>query len=623
MATGMGLSKLLVFGFFVFIFVLFLHPVGGDGDFYHHLNAGKDIVTTLSLPSKDTYTFTARGKEWVNYSWLSGVLLYLIDDTLGSLGISVFVALVAVITLVLFAMWLKSYELSNYVAASLTLLLAAVLRIRWPSRPEIFVYPFVICLFLVDRMKNKKPILVFLFPMVIFLWANLYGGSVLVGDFIIVLLAARQFVADRFKLLPSRKFFYIAALISLPLSLTIGYGYKSLFYLYFIKDIGQTEMEWFGIFRILSGAPYAYMLTFQYRLVIYFLYVGLLITLMAINFKRIRAISLEALLALSILAPCFAFRQLGLGAILTAPFLGLLASGHNKSGKISRMMVFGVAVFAVFVSLWLIQPSWRQPDQYPMGLVAFLKQYKLGGNILNHPQDGGFLSYYLYPDVHIYADTRDELYLGTKVLEDYYQAIAEKKVTRLMKGYRIDIVVGDVSQGDAFRELFYSSDWAPVYLGGRFFIAIPRSIARERGVPTLDFIDPYSSSQAKQGHEEEALAFYQNLTQRQNASVDDRLRYGYALFAVKQYDKVIDVLTKIRAPQRPGNVLFNMGRDYLIALSYLNKEDCVKAREYLDKTNQGIRGVMLFTPSKKMPSPVERGYQYYNEKCLASELFPN
>jgi hypothetical protein len=200
-------------------------------------------------------------------------------------------------------------------------------------------------------------------------------------------------------------------------------------------------------------------------------------------------------------------------------------------------------------------------------------------------------------------------------LTDYYKALAERKIPQLLKKYNIDIVVGDLSQGDAYRDLFYSSAWAPVYIGGHYFVAIPRERAKENIIPILDLIDPFSNSQAKVGREADALKFYMEQSQSKDATVDDKLRYAYALFYLKKYDDTINILTKIKASQAPGNVLFNMGKDYLIALSYSKKGDCSDFKNYLDITNQGIKGVMFLTPWKSMPSPVKSGYLLYTENC--------
>lgn len=612
------IQKLLFSLFFFSLFFLFLHPVGGDGDFYHHINAGKDIIINHRLQYTDTFTFTASGKEWINHSWLSGVFFYLLDNAFGFHSISIVVALIAVVTLILFIRWLKSYNLSNVIIFFLTLFVAAVLSTRWPSRPEIFTYPFFISLLFLDRLRTRNPFLIFFYPLIILFWANLYGGGVIVGDMLIIIFMCKQFLVDRWKFNKSQKMFYIVSFVSLILSLANGYGLKSLFYLYFIKDISKTQLEWYGAIKLLSDAPYAYLLKAQYSILIYFIYLVLLVILVTIRFRRAWKFPFEAFLSLSIFVPLFAFRQFPLASIISAPLLGLLLS-HSTKPVINRVAIIAIASVAIastIISIYINPPSFQQPTQYPSNLVSFMKNNNLKGNVLNDPQDGGFLSYYLYPTIHIYADTRDELYLGTNILGNYYNALAEGKIPQLLTKYKIDIVVGELSQGDAYEALFNSPNWVPVYIGGQYFVAIPRATAQKNHIAILNSIDPFSPTQAKKGDEVAAVNIYRNIALGKYALVDDQLRLAYALFSLKKYDETINALVKIQASQTPDNVLFNMSRDYLTGLAYLDKGDCDNAIKYFDKTNQGIKGIMLFTSSKTMPPLQERGYEYYNQHCV-------
>lgn len=611
------LKKIFPVLFFVLIFIIFIHPVGGDGDYYHHLNAGKYIVTNLKLPHFDEFTFTASGKEWINYSWLSGVIFYLLDITVGSLGISVFVSLVAVITLILLAVLLKSYKLPNTTLYLLVLLVAACIGTRWPSRPEIFVYPFVVIMLLIDRLRDKKPHLVFAFPLIIIFWANLYGSGVLAGVILLLLFIAKQLITDRFKINTSQRLFYISSLIAIPLSVLNGYGFKSLFYIYFIKDISKAEMEWFGIYKIISLAPYSYMLTFQYRLLNYILFGGFFIALLLINFKKIRRFVFEALLGLSIFIPIFAFRQAPISVILTAPFMAILLkySVKTRYQKVVLITLGTVTAIAVFVSIWINPPNFAVPKQYPPGLSSFISQHDLGGNVLNNPQDGGFLSYYFYPKIHIFADTRDELYLGTPVFDDYFGAVKEKNLLPLLDKYRIDMVIGDLAEGRVFKELFYSPNWEIVYLGGHYFIAIPRSLADEKHIQALDFLDPFSQSQVKKDRTKDILNFYENLIRKNDATSDDKLSYSYALFFANNYNKAIGVASQLGNSLGPRNVLFEMSKDYLITVSYVAKRDCVGAKKYLNKIDQGFRGMMIFTPFKARPQLSNEAFRAYFQRC--------
>ncbi len=47
-----------------------------DTDMWWHLGAGRAIVTTGRIPYADEFSFTVRGKAWVDVQWLAQVGLY-------------------------------------------------------------------------------------------------------------------------------------------------------------------------------------------------------------------------------------------------------------------------------------------------------------------------------------------------------------------------------------------------------------------------------------------------------------------------------------------------------------------------------------------------------------------
>lgn len=602
--------------FFILLGALFLHPVGGDGDYYHHLNAGKDILATHHLPHLDTYTFTANGKEWVGHSWLSSVTFYLLDITIGPLGTSVFVAALAVLTLLLLYSWLKGYNFSNSVVLPLVLLAAGVFSLRWPSRPEILVYPFFLTLFLIEQARERYPRLVYLSPVVIFAWTNFYGAGVIVGVSLLCLFVAKQFILDRFTVARAQVSFYVTSVVAIVLSCLNGYGFKSLFYLFYIHEMTKTEMEWYGVIKLFSNASYSYMLSVQYHILIYFLIVGFFATLVIKARKKIIQFKFEAILAVGILVPLYAFRQFALACIVIMPLVAsLIMALSEQTRRTFLRLLLGLASFSILISLYLDFPRFARPEGYPADLISFIQEHGLKGNILNQPQDGGYLSYNLYPDGKVYADTRDELYKGTTVYQDFYQSMGEMKLENLLGKYDVDIIVGDLSLGPVFQPLFNSEDWKPVYLRGRYFVALPTDVVKEKGLEPLSYADPYLPSATKKGFEEEALQRYGEKAKDDKASVDDKLRYAYVLFFQKKYPEALDELKGIESSRNPRNVLFNMGKDYLTAMVYLNKKDCFHADEYLSEMNQGIKSIMLFTPSKKLPPLEERGRKIFKNSC--------
>ncbi|MCX6791809.1 MAG: hypothetical protein NT149_02110, partial [Candidatus Gottesmanbacteria bacterium] len=208
----------------VAVFFLFLHPIDSDGDFYHHLIIGRYVADLRALPYTDTFTYTAAGHPYIGYAWGTGVLFYVIFRTFGAEGISLFVALVGVLTCGLLWVLTREFHLARSVRILLILLAAGVLATRWPTRPEIMTYPGLLAILVVNRIRRHHPQATLLFPVIVFLWANLYSVSLIAGLGILLLIGMFELVNARPKRQTKLLWWNIAAAIGA--AWINGYGYR-------------------------------------------------------------------------------------------------------------------------------------------------------------------------------------------------------------------------------------------------------------------------------------------------------------------------------------------------------------------------------------------------------------
>ena len=81
-----------VFGITVTVVIFattFLISIKAD-DIWWHLKSGEMILNLLSLPERNTFSFTAPNHEWLPHEWLSEVVFFLIYKHLGSFGLIAF-----------------------------------------------------------------------------------------------------------------------------------------------------------------------------------------------------------------------------------------------------------------------------------------------------------------------------------------------------------------------------------------------------------------------------------------------------------------------------------------------------------------------------------------------------
>lgn len=588
---------------FVSIFVFFLHPFEGSGDFFHEVNLGKLITQTGHLPYFDTWTHTANGLPWVAHSWGSGIIFYELIKNLGPYSIVFLTSLMAATTFLLLYILLRLYKISK-ISSFLTIgVIVPLFASRFPQRPEMFEYIFILLILIIDELKKKNYKYSFFMPLIILVWANVYGSSVLFGVLLTGYLAFKEVVfIDKFKFAKVKLNFYLATILSLPISLINGYGFKTLFYIfYYIPTVRTYEGEWAGITKLISSEPPSQLVFTQYFILIYLLFLVLFVILSILSYKEIRKNIYLSLFGLSIFAPIFVFRNLPLAAILTAPILAIFIS-HELIKK--RKTIIGLSlIFIIFefgITLWINTPKLSADKNIPMEeMINFIQKNNIKGNALNTNVIGAYLTYRLYPNVLVFFDTRDELFVNTPALTDLYSAYNnDLSVSSLLTKYKIDLVVGDyLSDGLNYKDLFYSSNWSLVYFNERYFVFVPTLTAKEENIATLPFLDLYSPSGAKAGHEKEATLYFKNLTEKFPGTLNNSLLLSSAYFSLGDFNKVIEINKSLKIDfTSPVGALMEHDRATLLADAYLENKDCSNAKIYLDKSLQPVLPVLIFTP---------------------------
>lgn len=461
-------SKIWLMLFFTFIFILFIHPLEGDGDFYHHINTGRYTLNHFSLPRVDEWTFTEHGKSWVAHSWAAGLLFYLIYSSFGVAGISIFVALIGLLTLFLTYLLMKSYHLKKQLTYPLLLILVSLLLIRFPARPEIFAYPFLISILLINRLGTKYPRLYFLYPLIIFLWSIFYGANVLVGLILLVLLTITAYAR---KASPFEPKLIILSLLSFLLSLLNGYGLDSIFYILKIRSISQIQGEWLGILSIFQKAPPDFLYLFKFRLLIYSMLLLLYLGLVIIHIKLIRNHIWEFVLSLSVFLPVFTFRQVPLATVLTLPLLALTIGSYKTLNLKFTIYLWTLVSLSILLTLFYNPPKLGfTEDPARMRLISFISDNKISGNAYTSQQVGSFISFKFYPKILVSYDTRDDLFIGGKFLRD---SLSGAPMELILQRYHADLIILDTNEdSQKTNYLLHSPNWVKVYFKDNFLVMI-------------------------------------------------------------------------------------------------------------------------------------------------------
>jgi hypothetical protein len=442
MLAALALSKpadrLLFFLTLLLVFFMSARaPV--DSDMYWALRVGKEIVEQRAFIRTDPITFTHGGNAWVSHSWLFDVWLYGMYAWLQYHGLTLLVALLAMLTMGLLWLQLSGPAVYRTLAVVFTALIAAP---TWTPRPQMvtmLLLCLVILLLLVYR-KLRKRVILFVLPPIMILWANLHGGYVL-GLGIIGIMVVGELL-DRLLLnttqnsmdwLQWRDLVITLAVCTLATLVTpYGFGTWEISVSTFGMRANAIISEWQS-----PDFNDPMMLPFLLSLI------GMVV-LLAVAGKKLRGWEVLTLAAFIYFA-LSARRQVGVYAIAVMPILArtgwtwlrewggklqITLANHNqkwraffekitvqaspKENKAVNLLIVGLFALAcwvklVYVSMPQLVEQQLNPTVFPVEAVEILKETPLAGNLFNEYDWGGYLSWFA-PNIPVYIDARADLF---------------------------------------------------------------------------------------------------------------------------------------------------------------------------------------------------------------------
>ena len=172
----------------------FLGPLAAY-DLWWHLKAGRMILESGAVPHADPFSFTAAGRPWTYHSWLAGVVLTLVWDAGGAVGMIWFRSLLLAAALMLAWASARGRGVGPGLAAVLVLASCLQLKMRSLARPYLFSFVLFMLFVLIlqaacssrepEHDGRRRPERAFLWgrggrllllPLLMLLWVNLHAG---------------------------------------------------------------------------------------------------------------------------------------------------------------------------------------------------------------------------------------------------------------------------------------------------------------------------------------------------------------------------------------------------------------------------------------------------------------
>jgi hypothetical protein len=415
-----------------------------DPDLGWHLRNAQIQLHTHAFLRQDLYSFTTRGKPWMDHEWLSEIPFYLAWRAFGPRGIFL-VTVAAIETILLGILGLAYLESKSIKAAFVVSFLAIFLAgVSFGPRTLLFGWIFLVAeLGLLAGFRRGRDFL-WALPLVFLLWVNAHGswiiGLVVLGLFVVsgsVEGSWGSIEASRWSPPQARKLAWVSLLSTLAVFVN-PYGWRLVLYPFDLAfhqklNIANVE-EWRSLdFHSPRGK---FMLATM----------AAAILLQLVRRRRWRLDQVLFLLLGTYAALTYS-RFLFLAAILVMPFLAEdLSPWMPYDADRDKPWLNAPIILGSVVAVVLLFPTNRQLNDHSANVypdssaLAYLRNFHPHGNVFNNYLWGGYLIWNVR-QVPVFIDSRVDVFERNGVFADYLHAVRIEDTLAILDKYSIQYVL--------------------------------------------------------------------------------------------------------------------------------------------------------------------------------------
>jgi tetratricopeptide (TPR) repeat protein len=463
-----------LFFFIIGVYLLVSWPVAGyDSDLWYHLNGGRYTIEHRSIPTDSFFSFITPPRQWVDYYWLFQVVAYKAYSLFDYYGLIIIRALVFAATFTLVLRFLlrgnAGSRTSFYIKVIFALYFLLLFYRHLLVRPHMFSYLFIIAFLYILEVRPDRS---FILPVLAILWVNLHGVEYPV-IILICLAYILEFMAGRRKnrtSITSKDILYLLPVILSMLAVyATPHGVKLLGMSFIPKDYAFQAIHELNLMKISDVLTFEINVFSPSRQTIFNCILITASTLFIIRlFQKDLRISQCVLFIGGIALLTRSQRFMPEFALLALPVLKyerFMVSG-NLAGGMTKKFLAACSVLLLIVSVLFLKNYFVNRPAYPFtnqklphGVSVFLKHIKVGGSVMNYPDNGGYLQWMLHPDYKIFSDL--ELpFLFTD--EDHYIAVYtyhnKTVLAKVIQKYNPSFFVVPREKFDLFEDLIREYD---------------------------------------------------------------------------------------------------------------------------------------------------------------------
>ena len=406
----------------IFLSVLSLGPrmLNIDGDLPRHLLMGRFVLETGAPPAQEIFSYVYENKPYTPQEWLAGVIFYSIYALLGLNGVVLLAGILIASAFTAIYSNAVTNGANRGIAFCLVILGAFVSSIHWVTRPHLFTMLFLaIWLILIDRLNQEYRARIWVFPVLMVLWANIHGEYI--AGFLVLLAYLAGWFWEYWYLssgtgLASGKRFGIVTLASLVAcnispagfrTWEIVFGYVTNRYL--LSRIAETrppdfaQAEYWPLL-ILLGISLVTLLRRKIKPVSahFFLLIGFgVMSLLSARNAHLAGVVLPFVLASAL------GREIKLPSLRKVEAIiqrmDNLVNGHILP-MVLTILIAGIAITSTAVGVNRFEPT-----VFPVEAVRWLESHPQSGRMFNAFDWGGYILLHLWPEQKTFIESHTDV----------------------------------------------------------------------------------------------------------------------------------------------------------------------------------------------------------------------
>lgn len=500
-------NYIFVYGLFFLslLFYLAFTKIGGDGDFWWLMALGRHFWETGQITNYDMLSHTFPHGYFWNHSRLFDIIVYGLFAWGKYLALDIFRFFLFITTYFFLYKTIalkKHHVLVTFITLTLTLWFLAD---RLLYRPELFsMLLSAILLFLLFKDKQKATKLIWLVPILQLIWANSHAGFVyglaMIGIFfgaevIRSLLRHRDNTLEIIQDKRLKKLFLIFVLALIATCLN-SYGWH-IYVLAYKLTLPQEALagiaewgrySWQHLFNFLNPLSILFWLSILALILkIYQLAKNKFLVKLQ-NYPWEEILLLAFYLYSTLKHGRFAYLFSLILAIIiarNAQYLFFAWSGKLASLKFKVFLHLVLILAFILITYKFVQQPFgldSKNNRYPKQATEFILQEKLPGKMFNEYLDGGYLSFWLYPEYQVSIDGRTPNLYTNDFFWRYDQLASKNIREKIFSDYEINFIVWP--RKSEFNQVMWSDkNWQQIYFDNLSVIYLKKT---EENKPWLD-----------------------------------------------------------------------------------------------------------------------------------------